>query len=343
MRFSTIRLSLWLVGLLAGLSTHRAVAQVAAPTQGGMVNATKVTATSMELLFGTGGNGQGRVVAIAATGSNMWATLSATDNKFYTAATDYGKGSPLGQGYAVYNGSGKSVVITGLQPRTRYYITNAEYNTDGSTILYNTSGGSVSVVTSDVPKTPTPLPVELTSFTGATDSDNNATLRWTTASERNTAYFALESSTNGISFTEVNRVAAAGSNNQALSYHWTDPQRLACTTYYRLHQVDNDGTASYSGVVALAPNLATPRLVSVYPNPGAGQSMQLLVQGYAGEDLEVRVVDTMGRSITSQKLALATAYATVPLALPQGLASGTYLVTLAGSGAPIQKRITISN
>jgi hypothetical protein len=343
MRFTTIHLALWLAGLLAGLSGHRAVAQVTAPTQGGMVNATKVTATSMELIFGTGGTGQGRVVAVAATGSNMWATLSAADNKFYSAAPDYGKGSPLGQGYAVYNGSGKSVVITGLQPRTRYYITNAEYNTDGSTILYNTSGGSVSVMTSDVPKTPAPLPVELTSFTGAIDSYNVATLRWTTASERNTAYFALESSTDGSSFAEVSRVAAAGSSNQALSYHWTDPQRLAYTTYYRLRQADNDGTASYSAVVALAPTSATPRLVSVYPNPSAGQPMQLLVQGYAGEAFEVRVVDTMGRSVASQKLALATASATVPLALPHGLASGTYLVTLAGNGAPIQKRIVISD
>ncbi|TVT38475.1 T9SS type A sorting domain-containing protein [Hymenobacter setariae] len=343
MRFNSIHLALWLVGLLTIAFGQQAVAQVIAPTQGGMVNATKVTATTTELIFGSGGNGQGRIVAVAPIGNDTGPIILITDNQFYTASTTYSQGSSLGKGYAVYSGSGRSVVVTGLQPRTSYYIMSAEYNTDGNTISYNTNGSSTYIVTSDVPKTVAPLPVELTSFTGTTDSRNTATLHWATASERNTAYFALESSTNNTSFTEVGRVAAAGNSRQASTYQWSDPQHLAYTTYYRLRQVDSDGSVSYSSVVTLAPTLPTARKVEIYPNPSAGQTMQVLLQGYAGESLELRVVDTMGRSVAAQTLNLVSTYSTVPLMLPQGLTSGTYVLTLAGSGTPVQKRITISN
>jgi hypothetical protein len=343
MRFTSIRLSLWLVGLLVGLSSQSALAQVTTPSQGGMVNATNVTATTMELIFGSGGNGQGRIVALAPTGNDIWAKISITDNQFYTANSTYSQGSSLGQGYAVYSGSGHSVLVTGLQPRTRYYVTNAEYNTDGTSISYNTRGSSTYIVTSDAPKAVAPLPVELTSFSGAVDSYNTAMLHWATASERNTAYFAIESSTNNIIFTETGRVSAAGNSSRASSYQWIDPQRLSYTTYYRLRQVDNDGSVFYSSIVTLAPTPPTTRLVEVYPNPSAGQNVSISLQGYTGESLELRVVDSMGRSVASQTLTSATAYSTIPLLLPKGLTPGTYVLTLAGCGARVQKRITISN
>lgn len=343
MIFSSIHLPFWLVGLFASLLSQQAIAQVTAPSQGGSVSAIKVTATTMELKFGTGGTGQGRVVAIAPTGSSMWATLTPADNQFYSGANTYGQGSSLDQGYAVYSGDGNSVVITGLQPRTRYYVINAEYNTDGSTILYNTRGSSASIVTSDAPKAIAPLPVELIAFTGTVDSRNTATLYWNTASERNSTYFALESSADGINFSEIGRITAAGQSSQSLSYKWSDPQRLARTTYYRLRQVDNDGTIYYSGIITLAPTPSVARLIDVFPNPSAGQAIQLLLQGYAGESLDLRVVDTMGRSVFAQTLTLVNAYSTIPLLLPQGLASGAYVLTLAGNGKPVQKRITVSN
>ena len=80
--------------------------------------------------------------------------LAATDNTFYAANPTYGQGAPLGRGYAVYSGTGHSVVVTGLQPNTSYYITNAEYNTDGTLIAYNTRSTSTVTRTSPAPLTP---------------------------------------------------------------------------------------------------------------------------------------------------------------------------------------------
>jgi hypothetical protein len=148
MRFTSIRLSLWLVGLLVGLSGQRAVAQVAAPSQGGGVDILEVTATTMKVRFGMNGTGEGRVLAVAPMPDGAPVPLAATNGQFYTASPTYGQGSTLGVGYAVYSGKEYSAIITGLKPNTRYYVTNAEYNTDGTTIAYNTSGTSMSMPTS---------------------------------------------------------------------------------------------------------------------------------------------------------------------------------------------------
>jgi len=341
-----LHLSLLVVVLVALLHNHTALAQVVAPSQGGEVGLVLVTANTMELTFGTTGTGQGRVVAIAPTSGGMPVPLAATDDTFYTAAPLYGQGSPLGQGYVIYNGTGNSATVTGLKPNTYYYVTDAEYNTDGNSIAYNTYGTSMSVSTRAASSAEaTPLPVKLTSFTGTVDARSLATLHWATATEQNTAYFALERSADGTIFTEIGKNAAAGISNKPLTYEWLDKQPLKAITYYRLRQVDQDGSAHYSQVLALLPaaSASIMQSVEVYPNPSAGKTIQLLLQGYSGELFQLHLTDALGRTVMTQALTPAESHYLTPLALPLGIASGTYILTLAGNGSPIQKRIVVSD
>ncbi|RZK39645.1 MAG: T9SS type A sorting domain-containing protein [Hymenobacter sp.] len=338
LRFLTL-----VVGLVTGLVSHSASAQVTAPTQGGEVSAVRVTATTMELSFGTRGTGQGRVVAIAATPGGMSIPLAAVDGRFYNGAAVYGQGDALSSGYVIYSGTGHSLTITGLQPNTYYYITNAEYNTDGASIAYNTRGSSMATATRNAPTAPTPLPVELTAFDGTVDARGITQLRWTTASERNTHYFAIERSDDGVSFTEASQVAAAGNSTQLLAYQWSDPRKLTAPTHYRLRQADNDGAVHYSNVVALSPPLFMAPRIDVYPNPSAGQPMQMLLQGFNGKDISIQLSDALGHPVSAQSFTPTQAQYSVPLTLSQGLAPGTYLLTLTGTGSPIQKRIIVSD
>ena len=327
--------------LSAGLPFRAALAQATAPSQGGGVSIVRATTTTMDLSFGSSGTGQGRVVAMAATNGGMPVPLAAADGRFYAADATYGQGAALGVGYVVYNGPNHSATVTGLQPGTYYYITNAEYNADSSSIAYNTHGTSMSTATRSAP--PAPLPVELTAFTGTVDARGAAVLHWATATERNSDYFALERSADGTAFAEAGRVPAAGTSTQPLVYQWPDPQRLARPTYYRLRQADRDGAVHYSAVVTLAAPPPVARRVEVFPNPSAGRPVQLSLQGFGGELLTLRLTDALGRPVLAQALAPADAQYLAPLALPQGLASGTYVLTLAGSGSPIQKRIVVSD
>ncbi len=341
-RFSSI-----LLGLAVGLSGHAALAQATAPGRGGEIGVVSITATTIELSFGTTGTGQGRVIAIAASSDGTPVPLAAVDNQFYSASSTYGQGAMLSTGYVVYSGTGHSATVTGLQPDTNYYVTDAEYNTDGPHVAYNIRGSNMLMSTHSAPAVPAspapgPLPVELTAFTGTVDARGTALLHWFTASEQNSAHFVIERSANGTAFTEAGRVVAAGTSTQPLTYQWPDPQRLTLPTYYRLRQVDRDGSTHYSGIVTLIPQSRVARQVEVYPNPSAGRPVQLLLQGFTGEILTLYLADALGRPVLTQSLTPAAAQYLAPLALPQGLALGTYVLTLASSGSLVQKRIVVS-
>ena len=147
----SVRLFNILIGLVAAGTWQQARAQVVAPSQGGEVSLSRVMTTSIDITFGTRGTGQGRVVAVVAVPDGVTVPLGAADNTFYNANATYGLGATLGQGYAVYCGTGHSLTVTGLQPDTKYYFTNAEYNTDGTSIRYSPCSSSIVVATRPVP------------------------------------------------------------------------------------------------------------------------------------------------------------------------------------------------
>lgn len=113
-----------------------------------------------------------------------------------------------------------------------------------------------------------PLPVELTSFTGTHESGVNR-LKWTTASEINSAYFDIEKSTDGRSFTSIGKVTASGDTNHSQKYQFEDHQANLAVVYYRLKIVDKDGSFEYSRMI----NISIDALFefSIYPNPNSGE------------------------------------------------------------------------
>lgn len=107
-----------------------------APTIGATnLNFTSVGQNSLTLNW-VSGNGTARIV-IASKGSEM--NVDPTNNTTYTASSVFGNGSALGGGFVVYNGSGNSVNITGLDSTSTYYFTVIEYLTGSGTITYASS------------------------------------------------------------------------------------------------------------------------------------------------------------------------------------------------------------
>jgi hypothetical protein len=159
------------------------------------------------------------------------------------------------------------------------------------------------------------LPVTLTSFTAQAQAQGVA-LAWHTASEQNSAYYAVERSATGQAYTEIGRVAAAGTSTQAHSYAFYDPQPLGGTSYYRLRQVDMDNTFQYSPVRAIGSPSASAGL-TLFPNPArAGMALRGVAPGTL-----LQLVNTLG-----QVVATAQADASGLVALPSALPSGVYIV-----------------
>ncbi len=95
------------------------------------------------------------------------------------------------------------------------------------------------------------LPVELVSFTAQKNNDNQSLLQWETASETNNDKFIVERSADLISFTEIGEQAGAGNSHVTHDYSLIDAQPLNGINYYRLKQMNFDGTYEYSKIVSL--------------------------------------------------------------------------------------------
>lgn len=95
-----------------------------------------------------------------------------------------------------------------------------------------------------------PLPVQLSAFT-VQRQGSSAHLSWTTTTEENNIYFAVERSLDGVTFERVGRVIGQGYSAVRHDYQFEETnvtQPSAPTRYYRLRQVDNQGQATYSAV-----------------------------------------------------------------------------------------------
>jgi len=166
----------------------------------------------------------------------------------------------------------------------------------------------------------TPLPVELVSFTAEVRGSAVA-LAWRTASEKNSARFEVERSLDGRTFASIGQVAAQGSKASPTNYTFQDSQFLTAaprTAYYRLRQVDIDGTASYSPVRTVT--AGGPAALALFPNPTHGGAATLTG---AAPGTAVTVFDALGREVLATTADAAGTAALVPL---RGLATGIYVV-----------------
>jgi len=71
-------------------------------------------------------------------------------------------------------------------------------------------------------------------------------LEWSTSLELNNERFIIQRSVDGIGYEDIGRVDAAGLSDEETPYHFMDIGINDPKAYYRLKQVDDDGTASYS-------------------------------------------------------------------------------------------------
>ncbi|SFG34087.1 right-handed parallel beta-helix repeat-containing protein [Pontibacter chinhatensis] len=173
---------------------------------------------------------------------------------------------------------------------------------------------------------PAPLPVTLAKFT-VTRQSADALLAWETASEINNAGFEVEVSGDGKTFRQLGFVRSKSPNSQAkLSYTFRDTEAgKAGTRYYRLRQVDLDGTASYSAVKAVSFPRAELNF-SVYPNPFFDRIM-LEIESPDSGTLALTLTDAKGLQVLQTAVLLPQGLTRLPIGLSQVQKPGFYYLT----------------
>ena len=143
-----------------------------------------------------------------------------------------------------------------------------------------------------------PLPVEFTDFSLDQEGDD-ILVSWATSQEIDNAYFLVEHSRNGLDFTAVKKVVAAGNSTvlQQYGYRFNDaPEGLH---YFRVRQVNLDGSNTVTDIRSIRIAGITESFL-VYPNPTSG-SFFLSSQGAIDlNSIQVEVYDFTGRLLRTQ-------------------------------------------
>lgn len=169
---------------------------------------------------------------------------------------------------------------------------------DGFDLNNGTVGGSVTNCTCAAT-----LPVELAYFEQKHTQDF-IELLWATVSENNSDYFSLEKSTDGKRFTTIANLTAQGSSQALHQYEFLDVEPFYGISYYRLKQVDLDGTFTYSKVIQVILNKVDPRprfkfdptekRLLILNNAELTQSFSYSVYGANGQALQFKQLPTEG-------------------------------------------------
>ncbi|RYY51148.1 MAG: T9SS type A sorting domain-containing protein [Chitinophagaceae bacterium] len=128
-------------------------------------------------------------------------------------------------------------------------------------------------------------------------SGNTSMVNWTTLTEINSRYFEVQRSTDGVHFTTVARVDAAGNSNAARSYQYQDVLLSRGTYYYRIRLTDLDARNSLSHVKHVVYSSDQISVV-VGPNPfNNGINVSNLA-----DVAQLDILDVTGRVLASRKL-----------------------------------------
>ena len=142
-----------------------------------------------------------------------------------------------------------------------------------------------------------PLPVELINF-DAEPKGRTSLLSWSTASEINSKGFSIERSNGTTNWTAIAWVDGQGYSSIVHNYDYVDDSPETGTNYYRLHQIDLDGSSAYSDVRVVNFNGGDQR-ISSYPNPSSGL-VKVTLDNIPAGTVSFQLADVTGRIVFEQ-------------------------------------------
>jgi Secretion system C-terminal sorting domain len=176
--------------------------------------------------------------------------------------------------------------------------------------------------------TSTPLPIKLVSFTADLLSGvPQVQLAWSTSYEQNNHYFLVQRSADGQQFSTIDTTAATDSATGS-AYSYTDAHPLAGANYYRLDQVDQDGTGTYSPI-RLVNLVAASAELQLSPNP-ADATVYLEMGGKVSGSLQVRLLDVQGKALRNWVIQKTAGNWNQALDV-SGLPAGSYFIQVLGT------------
>lgn len=285
--------------------------------QASAVLASNTSASSVQLSF-TAGSGRARLL-VARKGAAV--NVTPQDFTAYSCSGDFGSGQDLGNGnFAVAATTENFATVQNLQPNTTFHFAVFEFNGFNQP-LYLAPAAVISATTLAA------LPVKLSEWK-ATLVNTAVRLQWTSSTEINSSFFDIERSADGIHFTSIDRVTAAGSSNGNIYYSREDTHPLPGKSFYRLKIVDMDGRMEYAAVLAVNNTLKTS--AGIARNP-VQEQLQLVNIPAANAQQPWQIISAAGQPVKSGRLQAGSMQLDVAT-----LPAGTYWLQLYNGQQPPQ-------
>ena len=173
------------------------------------------------------------------------------------------------------------------------------------------------------------LPILLTSF-NVSCNEKGAELVWTTAWEQDNDHYVIEKSIDGVQWGEITVISA---RNRPAGYKFSDTE--AGNAFYRLKQVDRDGTFTYSKILRSSCAIASIKLI-MFPNPVIDHT-ELVFQSDRKFTGSVQVYTTSGQLVKRIQVQVQRGQNKIRINMPE-LKKGTYLLTIDEQEIRLQKK-----
>ena len=187
------------------------------------------------------------------------------------------------------------------------------------------------------------VPVELLAF-NASVIGSQVQLLWSTASELNNLGFEIQRSVNDqVNFSTVAFVDGNGNSTEVNYYSFINDPRLSGVNqiFYRLKQVDLDGTFSYSDIVNVTYDVPAEYVLSQnFPNP-FNPSTRINYFVPKESFVNIKVYDFLGREVETLVNELKPTGSYEISFDASELPSGTYYYTMIAGGYSITKKMIV--
>ncbi len=171
------------------------------------------------------------------------------------------------------------------------------------------------------------LPVTLDKFT-ATLTNTGVACTWQTLQEVNLDHFEIERSVDAINYIVAGKVKATGDSHQSLTYSFSDrvlDNFPIGKIYYRLRNIDKDGSSTYSNVASVVYN----KLLSIVVSPNPAREYLNVTLNSPEQKVTIRILNISGATVIKKTAHLFNGINTVQINLVN-LAAGKYFMAVEG-------------
>jgi hypothetical protein len=166
----------------------------------------------------------------------------------------------------------------------------------------------------------TPVPVKWVTI-NAFLINNSAKIKWETTDEVNNNHFEIEHSINGWTYQKIGVVDAKQNTNNNY-YQFTDTSINEGINYYRIKQVDNNGSYAFSKVISLI----TPVDESLIYTTVVNKVVKVKIQANLNK-LNICLIDVSGKKLFAQNVSNAIAGQQIDIPA-SNYATGVYFINI---------------